>query len=269
MDTKTVEKLEKHYAKKADLRAFDRYGKAWSYSKHNSVHGEQGCPFRQAVMSLFGIKEPESPAMRRGNEIHAHVEAYLNGEVDELDTESWVKKGKPAWEGWEDYVDDLWNQGYEAERQLGFTVDWSLTGYWDEDIWFRIKADATKVRLEEAACHTIDWKSGNFYPEAEDQGELSALVQFMEHEDLEYVEVDFCYVDVPLLRTGEIDEENAIKTFDYVRGDDLQWLLEKWTAAGKAITEKKMWLKNPGRACRAYGKPCPLAKSEGGPCNHG
>lgn len=166
---------------------------SWSYSRYSDW---RSCPLKCKLKHIDRIKEPGSPAMERGNQIHKDAEAYIKGQTaklapdlalfkDEFKTlrALYKKKALPV------VVEDNW----------AFTAGWDQTR-WDDwaHCWVRIKLDCAHHVADNAMVVT-DWKSGRMREEKNveytEQLELYALSALLIHDWLEQVEVRLGWTD--------------------------------------------------------------------------
>jgi hypothetical protein len=95
------------------------------------------------------IKYVETPAMARGNAVHAAMEQRV-GRGAALPDEM---------ARWEPLAAPFARRLAYPERKLGITSAGAQTGYWDADCWFRGKIDVSIVQGETGFIN--DWKSGS------------------------------------------------------------------------------------------------------------
>lgn len=90
----------------------------------------------------------ESPAMEFGNEVHTAFEHRLAS-----------RKPLPEqFRQWEHFAAPFDKYQVMVEQKLGMTDRARVTGYWDNDCWFRGKADTTVING--ATAYIADWKTG-------------------------------------------------------------------------------------------------------------
>jgi len=105
----------------------------------------------------------ETPAMKKGNEIHAAMEYRIGG-----------KPLPESMRQWEMFVAPLDGKNARAELKLGITNEGKPTGFFDKDVWCRGKADV--VMIQNNNTFLIDWKSGNSRYESSFEIEIQAMM---------------------------------------------------------------------------------------------
>lgn len=168
----------------------------WSYSRLKTF---EQCPYRLWLKA--GEKRDTShvdmSAADRGTMIHNEAEKFVDGTGDF--TKHLVK--------FADYFKDL-KLKYEAgtvvlEEEWGFDHEWQPCGYWDENVWCRMKLDNFIIKTQGEAEAVItgtatDYKSGKKFGNEvahNQQGQLYVLGSFFRYPTLEVCEVDFKYLD--------------------------------------------------------------------------
>lgn len=212
---------------------------AWSYSRAADY---RECP-RRAYYKHAGpadarpvVPEERSPSADRGTRLHAEAERYLRDGTPLED---------PVWFGWTKEMASIRDQRYAPERKLVFDRRWRLLDDWHHpSTWLRMALDASRPCRDFHAV--IDFKSGREYPAHIEQAELYAL-GVMRADEADEVRVEFWYLD-----SCDIAEYQFTASGDYDR------LCEKWDGLGRRITSDRKFEPTPGRACTAYGRPCPF-----------
>lgn len=136
-------------------------------------------------------------ARNRGILVHTSCEDYVQGKA-EL-TKDMYKFG--------DYFKQV-KLEYEAgdvevEGEWGFDADWQPTGWWDDDVRVRIKLDNFRVSVRNEAGDPVagiptDYKTGKKFGNEvahNQQGQLYSISCFLRMSTLEYVDVEFVYLD--------------------------------------------------------------------------
>ena len=164
----------------------------WSYSR---LKAYESCPLKAYL--LYVEKRPDDhmnkDALNRGIEVHTACELFVKGEGDF--TKDMAK--------FRDYFADLKVQ-YEGgavvlEEDWGFTRDWEITGWWDDDVWCRMKLD-NFIKYDEdcTAGAATDYKTGKIFGNEVShgqQGQLYALGSFLRYASLQTCDVVFQYLD--------------------------------------------------------------------------
>lgn len=225
---------------------------AWSFSRYNTY---AQCPLRARLLYIDKRKEPGSPAMERGNDIHKLAEGYIKGQLPRLPKElalfrtsftalrAAFRKGAVA-------VEETW----------AFRRDWTRTT-WDDwnGCWLRVKLDAAHVVGDEVMV--IDFKTGKFSPQYNldqylEQLDLYALASLLVHPDktvtpwLHFLDQDVVYpaTDQPRVYTPK----------------DLPRLKREWEKKIKPMLNDRKFAPRPSNMCRF----CSFRKDNGGPCQY-
>lgn len=180
---------------------------SWSFSA--LVEGYEKCAHRTFLTRVKKFKESEekdNTAADRGTAIHDLAEKYIKGEIAELPSElqkcrALFEKLQESFNGAAMYVEEDW----------GFTDKWAVTGYYAKDTWLRVKLDAMLMRSETSAV-VYDWKTGKkFGNELKhlSQAQLYALAAFSRFPELQFVTVDFRYLDHGTNLTKTYSREQA------------------------------------------------------------
>jgi hypothetical protein len=224
--------------------------KQWSYSRLKDF---EKCPY----MLLLKVREKRSTAhvdttaADRGTQIHKEAELFVKGEGDF--TKNLTK--------FADYFKDL-KIRYEAggvalEEEWAFTRDWESTGYWDSNVWCRMKLDNFITTASDADGYTItgtatDYKSGKKFGNEvahNQQGQLYVLGSFLKIPTLEACTVDFKYIDHGL----------SSKSKTYTRQKAMKFL-KSWTDRATKLTVEREF---PPKANKITCKYCPFGPQNG------
>ena len=166
--------------------------KSWSYSRLKTF---EQCPYRAYL--AYVEKRPEPPeidkkAAERGVAIHTECENYIKGAADTL-TNPAAKAQHIL-----DPLRDAYKLGkVKVEDDWGFTLEWSPTGWFDADVWCRMKLDALHY-TSDVTADAYDWKSGKKFGNEvshAQQGQFYAIGTFMFDPGLQEVTTRFVYVD--------------------------------------------------------------------------
>lgn len=161
------------------------------------------CPY-MAWLKYGEKRKPDLPlnekaeiARNRGIQVHNDCELFVKGEGS-LTKEMYK---------FADYFKDL-KVEYEAgdvsvEENWGFDAEWQPTGWWDDNVRVRVKLDNFRVvaRNEEGepvAGVPTDYKTGKKFGNEvthNQQGQLYSISCFLRNPTLEYVDVEFIYLD--------------------------------------------------------------------------
>lgn len=163
--------------------------KAWSYS---ALKIFEECAYRIYISRVKGIKEPGSPAAQRGVQIHQYAEDYVDGTVEKMASE--LECFKDEFET----LRQLYTEAkVELEGEWGFDLDWQTVGWMQKETWARIKLDAL-VQEDDTSARVIDYKTGKKWGNEishGQQGLLYAIGTFFRYPHLQFVQVEFWYLD--------------------------------------------------------------------------
>lgn len=209
---------------------------AWSFSR---LYAWEECPLRAKLKLIDKLKEPEGPALARGNEIHKEAEKYASGQLRTVpkslalmsDDFKGLKKAKPL-----------------VEQQWAFNIDWEPCDWFGRDAWLRVICDAVTVSPPHAVV--IDHKTGKFREGYNDQVELFALAALAKFQDIETVRTELWYVDHGKIIPNDFDRSMEKK------------LRAKWVKRAKPMLLDKSFNPRPGGHCRW----CHFSKAKGGQC---
>lgn len=226
---------------------------AWSFSRY-SVYKQ--CPALAKYKFIDKLKEPGSPAMERGAEIHTKAEQYIKGQIRSMPAELKL---------FADEFKELRKQykkkisGMVVEDSWSFTKNWSETTWNDwVNCWLRIKLDCAH-HLDGETLIISDWKTGKFRAEMNEeyveQLELYALAALILMPHLSEVRPRLVYVD-----SGTIYPP-ADKPLVFVRAD-VPKLKKLWEKRTKAMMNDIRFSPRPNDKCRW----CHFSKSKGGQC---
>lgn len=185
----------------------------WSMSR---IHNYETCPYTLHQSSIDKIKTPSGPQAARGTDIHDMCEAWVRGEVEHLkgDRQTNMAYFRADFEKLKrDFIDGK----VELEGDWGLRRDWSPCGFFDDDVWGRVKLDAF-VRESPTSCLIIDYKTGRKYGNEIKHGEQGlgyAIAAAHRHPELDHFRVEFWYLD---------QSEKRIQNF---RRSDLMVLLPR------------------------------------------
>ncbi len=179
--------------------------RAWSYS---ALKVYEECPYRSYIQKVKKIQEPSGPAAERGTMIHQEAEDYVNGTLGEFPDS--CKKFKSEFEHLRAmYIDAK----VELEGEWGFDLEWQPVGWMEGATWARIKLDAL-VHEDEQSARVIDYKTGKKWGNEishSQQGLLYAIGTFFRYPHLEYVQVEFWYLDKGETTKKQYTREQAMQ----------------------------------------------------------
>lgn len=149
-------------------------------------------------------------AADRGTQIHTEAELYVIGKGDFTQNLSKFADDfaavKAAYEAGNAQIEENW----------GFTADWTVTGWWDDDVWCRVKQDQFIFHpdSEGTIADSVDLKTGKKFGNEvshNQQGQLYAISSFMRYPKLEVVYSIFKYLDHGLVSKKQYTREKAMK----------------------------------------------------------
>lgn len=210
--------------------------KVWSFSRLSTY---EKCPYHLKLSAVDKVPQPERDATHpaeRGTRIHTLCEEYVNGTSDEQ-----VKEMKHFAEQFE-RLREGFNEGkVELEGDWGFDINWTKTGWWDPNVWARIKLDALE-HLDEHTALVIDYKTGKkFGNEVKhtQQAQLYMVGAFMRFPELDMIETQFWY----------LDQKDTLKK-TYTR-DKLSIYLSRFTERAMKLTTATEFRPKPSKMnCR-------------------
>lgn len=216
---------------------------AWSYSRWN-VFAE--CPRKFQYKFVNKLPDPQSGAAARGEQIHKDAEMYLQLPKSKVPPTLTTISAELA---------DVRKLGaakghtLAVEQNWAFRDDWSDTGYFDKDVWLRVKMDAVLVMPKKGIVDIKDWKTGKVRDYSEQLG-LYGLTGFMKFTEAKVVTASMVFVD------GGDPQAIAYTTKDRDK------LKKTWEHRAELMLTEKDYPYRPGRYCNW----CPFSKNKGGPC---
>lgn len=198
------------------------------------------CRHRIFIGKVKKVKEPSSEPAQRGIEIHDKAEHFVDGRIPELPPE--LAKFTGSFKK----LREAYNENrVSLEGDWGFDIDWKPCGFFDKEVWLRIKLDACEFSdLPENSEHAvvIDYKTGKKFGNELDhgfQGLCYAIGTFMRYPKLQRIDTEFWYLD-----SGDTLKKS------YHR-DEVAIFLPRITKKGVAITSCTDFYPNPSpQNCR-------------------
>lgn len=209
---------------------------AWSYSK---IKNYDSCPKRYHEVDVLKNYKDESEQLTWGNQLHDALAKHIG-------------KGEPlpeaykAYQKWADRV----KQGdgkLLVEQKYAIREDFSPTGYFAKDVWYRGIADVARINGPVALA--VDWKTGKI---VEDSIQLALMAQclFSHFPEVQYVRTEFVWL-----------KEDATTREDFSR-DDMVGLWAGVLPRVKTLQtahERGEFPAKPGFLCGRY---CPVKTCE-------
>ncbi len=228
---------------------------AWSYSRLKDF---EQCPLKAYLK--YVEKRPDDhmdrSAADRGTMVHNACEAFVKGEGD------FIKEMAKFRDYFGALRTDYENGTVVVEEDWGFDSDWLSTGWFDDDVWCRMKLDNFRMTAEEdkgvVAGVATDYKTGKKYGNEVShgqQGQIYAIGSFFRYPTLETVDVEFLYLD-----QGQTTKRN------YTREKAMR-LLPSWNKRAAAMTEATDYPPKPNKMTCMW---CPFGPQNGdGSCEWG
>jgi RecB family exonuclease len=228
---------------------------AWSFSRLKDF---ESCPLKayKKYVEKLSDDHMDRTAADRGTMVHDACEKFVKGEGN------FIKEMAK----FRDYFATV-KAEYEAgtvivEQNWGFDIDWEKTGWFDDNVWCRMKLDnmREKVREDETLIHAVatDYKTGKKYGNEVShgqQGQIYALGTFLRYPTVEVVDVELIYLDQGQITKRTYTRQKAMK------------FLPTWTSRGLKMTEATDY---PPRANKMTCMWCPFGPQHGnGTCDWG
>ena len=131
------------------------------------------CPHQyQQRYILKTLPFVETPAVKRGNDIHAAFEHRVGA----------GRPLPPDMTQWEKYAQPFDGRGAVTEQKLGIAADGRPVEFFGKDVWLRGKVDTTL--MNGTAAYFVDWKSGSSAYEDRFELDVCALLLHAKHPHL-------------------------------------------------------------------------------------
>lgn len=218
---------------------------AWSYS---ALTAFETCPWRYYLTRVEkSVVEPETEALRWGNEVHKVFEDYVkhNGEID-----------PPEWfDKWRPIADKIMSKPGEvhAEYEAAITEDLRPCGWWDDNVWCRGKFDVAVVDGDKATI--LDYKTGKRKLN-DDQLKLFALLAFIHFPEVEVVKSGFIWLKDSKIDTHTYHRDQAQTMWpEFIhRVERMKHALDSMTLLKKQSGLCRNWCPVPVSKCEFSGK---------------
>lgn len=207
------------------------------------------CPAKAMYKHIDKLREPPSPALDRGTEIHNAAEGFITKREPKLHSDLKMKKTKAMLV--------LLQKEYKlrkvrVELELAFTKEWKACHWLAKDVYVRFKIDAVHF-LKGGEVRVIDWKTGKFKESQDYDEQLEA----------------YC---LALLISGLAtrarstlwftDSDDVVDSKEVFTVKDLPALKKKWEKKAKPMLTDTKHSPRPSFGC----KWCPFSCNKGGPC---
>jgi hypothetical protein len=210
---------------------------SWSYSAWAKY---DKCPKLYDAVYNKGVREKESPASARGENIHNKAEQLLLGNIRGMPNEL---------KHFDHEFKQLKKASAKPELELALDKNWKPVEFHDPKVWVRGKLDAG-VALGTITPAVVDFKTGKKYDSHEDQAEIYALMCFFNFPETQYLQVEFWYLDL---------DDSTI--FNYTH-KDVPWFQKKWKDNATRMLNGKSYPPKPGKHCDW----CHIRSDKGGTC---
>lgn len=220
----------------------------WSFSR---LKDYEKCPLM--AYNKYVEKKPQDhmdmTAADRGTKIHLEAELFVKGEGPF--TENLAK--------FADYFSGLKDEfeagTVELEENWGFNQDWEATGWWSDDVWCRMKLDNCRHTGWEdgelVSAVSTDYKTGKKFGNEVShgqQGQIYAVGTFLRYSTLQFLDVEFIYLDHAQTTKRSYSREKAMK------------LLPSWDKRAKSMTEATDFPPKPNKITCMW---CPFGPQNG------
>lgn len=229
-ETKAPEPQDMKYSQKGPVPT-------WSFSGLKSY---ETCAYMTKLHKVDGEPQIQGEGAARGNVIHDALEAFVRGDVDDLPKDSKLKIDRFETEIME--LRGSFPDGHiQLEEKWAIRDDWSPTTWDDPEHWGKAALDVF-IRQSETSAKIVDYKTGRkFGNEMKhgDQGLCYALHVFHRFPEVDFIEVEFWYLD---------QGEKMCRSFGRRQ---LAAILPRYhRRAEKMTTETKFIAKPNGESCR-------------------
>ena len=162
---------------------------AWSMSR---LFDFEDCPYSVYLSKVEKMPTPSGAAAERGTQVHNHIEGFVKSEHADVIKEML---------GFRKLIDHL-REGFaegkvEVEGDWAFDRTWNVAAWAAPNAWARFKLDVLEHQSPTSA-KVIDWKTGKKFGNElkhNQQGMGYAIAAFARYPELEFVEVQFAYLD--------------------------------------------------------------------------
>lgn len=210
-----------------------------SYSK---VSAWKKCPLQAHYRYVEKRREPPSPAMQRGNEVHKVLEDWALASFPQLPAVSKIFQREAKTREFAAMKDVI------VERMWSFGAQLEPVAYKSPSEFFRVKCDLAFPSFKPRPL-VVDHKTGKVYPEHREQGELYGAAALAMLPKAEAVEVEFWYIDQARILELTVHRSQAPKIAAKLRAD-----------VEEMINSEPV--PKPSPLCRW----CGYSKTKGGPC---
>jgi hypothetical protein len=222
---------------------------AWSYSRFATW---SLCPLQFKLKFIDKLPEPGSPAMQRGNDIHKGMAEFVSGKADVLPRDAMQN---PVVMQTVQEIRDFPDDKKQVEQQWGYREDFTATGWFGKDTWFRSILDAG-LMYEDMTYELVDWKTGKRYGSNDEQMETQALAVMGRFKPVKHVTTRLVYVD-----------EKGNNPFEFAEfpATHRESLAAKWRSKVAPMFNDTVFAPRPNEKCRF----CHFSRTNSGKCSFG
>jgi len=214
----------------------------WSYS---TLKAYKQCPSKVKFSKLDKIREPGSPQMDRGSDIHQLAEDYIRDHQSKLPVELKLYKKEFA---------KLWKLGTEVrcEEEWAFDTQWRRVEWDSPHAWVRMKIDAFYIHGN--TLYLIDYKTGKVYENNRAQLSFYAMAAMKWNPTIDKVIGELWYLDQGPLKTAR----------EVFNRDELPAMHAAWEHEVRPLLSDTIFAPRPGFYCSW----CFYAKDKNGNCEY-
>lgn len=221
---------------------------AWSFSRLKDF---EQCPLKAYMKYAEKIPTDhmDTTAADRGTQIHLEAELFVKGEGP-------FTKNLAKFADYFAGLHDEFEAGtVELEEEWAFDEDWQVTGWFDKNAWCRMKLDNCRHTAFEdgelVAAVSTDYKTGKKFGNEVShgqQGQIYAVGTFLRYPTLQFLDVEFLYLDHGLTTKRSYTREKAMK------------FLPSWTKRAKSMTDATDFPPKPNKITCMW---CPFGPQNG------
>lgn len=216
---------------------------AWSFSR---LQDYRKCPQFAKFKHVDKIKEPGNDAMARGSAIDQMESDFITGKL---------KVCPPEFKSFEAEFLELRKRKAIVQEQWAFDKNWVEVGWFDKEVWCRMKTDVYLHTIKTNTMLVVDCKTGKVREEHEEQVKLYGLGGLMKLPTVDAVDARIWYTD----QAQELPAEPAI-----YRRADIPALKAYWAKQVKPMLADTRFAPKPSNNCRF----CFFSKAKNGPCQY-
>lgn len=195
---------------------------AWSYSKLKNF---ETCPKRHYEVDIVRNFDDGGEAIMYGNEVHDILANSIGNKGNknplnaDLDIKPIPEAHQESLKGWPEQYTTMRAKGalVATEMDLAITAQFTPTGWFDPNVWYRAKVDVAVVSQggEGRVGVAVDWKTGKVVEDTP-QLQMTALVMFAHFPKLDVVESRFVWLKYDEQTQERIKRENAVRVWNNI-----------------------------------------------------